>query len=40
MHMTPCVGVFYVTGIPTSDGGSLWGYFIQLQEKVHIHIIK
>lgn len=39
MCMIPYVGVFYVTDIPTSDGDSLWNYLIQLQEKVHIHII-
>lgn len=39
MCMIPYIGVFYVTDIPTSDGDSFWNYLIQLQEKVHIHII-
>lgn len=39
MYMILSVGVLCVTVIPTNDGGSLWDYLVQFQEKVYIHII-
>lgn len=39
MYMILSVGVLCITVIPTNDGGSLWDYLVQFQEKVYIHII-
>lgn len=39
MYTILYVSVFHFTDIPTSDGGSLWGYLDQFQEKVRVHTI-
>lgn len=39
MYTILYVGIFYVTDIPTTDSGCLWGDLVQVQEKVHVHTI-